>query len=177
MALGTPLVEIGDRHGLEAAIEFLSQDAVRLREGMAAEIYDWGGGAPLPAIVRRVEPQGFTKVSALGVEEQRVLVLLQFTSPAGGQSGLGPGYRVWGRVFLCRESAALKVPLGGMVRSGGGWAVFAVRGGRARLIPVDVGALTDRDAEIRRGLRAGETIIVFPSDKVRDGVRVRRRGD
>jgi HlyD family secretion protein len=175
VTVGTPLVEIGDRHGLEAAIEFLSQDAVRLREGMPAEVFDWGGAAPLSAVVRRVEPQGFTKVSALGVEEQRVLVLLQFQGQSGAESGLGPGYRVWGRVFLRREPSALKVPLGALVRSGGGWAVFCVRDRRARLVPVDVGAMTDREAEIRKGLKAGETVIVFPSDRVRDGVRVRRR--
>jgi HlyD family secretion protein len=104
-----------------------------------------------------------------------VLVLLQFQGQSGAESGLGPGYRVWGRVFLRREPSALKVPLGALVRSGGGWAVFCVRDRRARLVPVDVGAMTDREAEIRKGLKAGETVIVFPSDRVRDGVRVRRR--
>lgn len=175
MAVGTPLVEIGDQSGLEAAVEFLTQDAVRIREGMRAEVFDWGGEGSLPAIVRRVEPQGFTKVSALGVEEQRVLVLLQFEGPPAGWSRLGPGYRLWGRVILRQEASAVKAPLGALVRSDGGWAVFRVADGRARLTPVEVGAMTDREAEIHKGLRDGERLVVFPSDKVADGVRVRER--
>ena len=142
---------------------------------MAAEVFDWGGPGTIPAVVRRVEPQGFTKVSALGVEEQRVLVVLQFKGDPGTWSSLGPGYRLSGRVFLRRAPDAIKVPLGALVRDKGGWAVFKVVDGRARLTPVQVGALTDREAEITRGLRAGEEIVVFPSDQVRDGVRVKRR--
>jgi len=175
VAMGAPLVEIGDQSGLEAAIEFLTQDAVRIREGMPAEVFDWGGEGTLPAVVRRVEPQGFTKVSALGVEEQRVMVLLQFEGPPAQWSRIGPGYRVWGRVFLRREARAVKAPLGALVRADGGWAVFRIADGRARLTPVTVGAMTDREAEIRKGLRAGERLVVFPSDKVVDGVRVRER--
>ncbi|MDE2486801.1 MAG: HlyD family efflux transporter periplasmic adaptor subunit, partial [Alphaproteobacteria bacterium] len=173
--MGAPLVEVSDHHGLEAAIEFLSQDAVRIREGMPAEVYDWGGGRALPAIVRRIEPQAFTKVSALGVEEQRVLVLLQLTGPPQAWARLGPGYRVWGRVFLRREPRALVAPLGALVRSGGRWAVFRIASGRARLTPVGVGALTDRDAEITSGLKPGDRLVVFPSDRVGHGVRVRER--
>lgn len=175
VGVGAPLVEISDQSGLEAAIEFLSQDAVRIREGMAAELFDWGGPGVLPAVVRRVEPQGFTKVSALGVEEQRVLVLLQFagTPPAGTR--LGPGYRVWGRVFLRRETSVVKVPLGALVRADGGWAAFRVVAGRAKLTPLSIGALTDREAEVKRGLKAGDKVVVFPSDRVKDGVRVQTR--
>lgn len=175
VAMGAPLVEVSDQRGLEAAIEFLSQDAVRIREGMAAEIYDWGGPGVLPAIVRRVEPQAFTKVSALGVEEQRVLVMLQFAGEPKAWARLGPGYRVWGRVILRREPAAVKAPLGALVRQGGGWAVYRVVEGRARLTPVTVGALTDREAEVRAGLSTADRVVVFPSDKVRDGVRVAER--
>jgi HlyD family secretion protein len=172
---GAPLVEVSDQSGLEAAIEFLSQDAVRIREGMAAEVFDWGGGAPIPAIVRRVEPQGFTKVSALGVDEQRVLVLLQLNGDRRLWASLGPGYRLWGRVFLRREADATKVPLGALVRKDGHWVVFRVRDGRAGMAPVDVGALTDREAEVRKGLKAGDRVVVFPSDKVDDGVQVVER--
>lgn len=175
VAMGAPLVEIADQSGLEAAIEFLTQDAVRIREGMRAEVFGWGGQGAIPAIVRRVEPQGFTKVSALGVEEQRVLVLLQFEGNPDGWSRIGPGYRVWGRVFLRQEAKAVKAPLGALVRADGGWAVFRVVDGRARLTPVAAGAMTDREAEIRKGLRGGEHVVVFPSDKVVDGVRVRAR--
>ncbi|MDQ0466973.1 HlyD family secretion protein [Caulobacter ginsengisoli] len=173
--VGAPLVEIGDSSGLEASIEFLSQDAVRIREGMEAEIFDWGGPGALPARVRRVEPQGFTKTSALGVEEQRVRVFLQFAGPPARWVSLGPGYRVWGRVILRRAPAVLKVPLGALARAGEGWAVFRLEDGRARLVPVSVGAMTDAEAEIRSGLAAGDRVVVFPSDKVRDGVRLAAR--
>uniref|UniRef100_B0SYG8 Efflux transporter, RND family, MFP subunit n=1 Tax=Caulobacter sp. (strain K31) TaxID=366602 RepID=B0SYG8_CAUSK len=176
VAVGAPLVEVSDKGGLEAAIEFLSQDAVKIREGMAAEVFDWGGPA-LPAIVRRVEPQGFTKVSALGVEEQRVLVFLQMRGDPAGWASLGPGYRLWGRVFLRRAPSALKIPLGALVRHGGGWAVFKADAGRARLTPVGVGVMTDREAEILKGLRAQEQVVVFPSDQVRDGARLKVRAN
>lgn len=175
VVVGAPLLEVSDQTGLEAAIEFLSQDAVRIREGMPAEVFDWGGPGAIPAVVRRVEPQAFTKVSALGVEEQRVLVYLQFRAPPERLTRLGPGYRVWGRVFLRQESAALTAPLGALVRADGGWAVYRVTDARARLTPVQVGAMTDRVAEIRGGLRPGDALVVFPSDQVRDGVRIKPR--
>ena len=175
LSAGAPLIEIGDQTGLEAAIEFLSQDAVRVREGMAAEIFDWGGSGTIPAIVRRVEPQGFTKVSALGVEEQRVLVLLQFVGRPEAWNKLGPGYRVWGRVILRREPRALTVPLGALVRADGGWAVFRADNGHARLVPVRIAAMTDREAEVVSGLASGQAVIVFPSDRIKDGVSVRPR--
>lgn len=174
--MGAPLVEVSDQRGLETAIEFLSQDAVRIREGMPAEIFDWGGPGVLPAMVRRVEPQAFTKTSALGVEEQRVLVMLQLTGDPRSYARLGPGYRVWGRVILRRQPDAVIAPLGALVRQDGGWAVYRLIEGRARLVRVQVGALTDREAEIRNGLAPGQVLVVFPSDKVRDGVRVRIRG-
>lgn len=173
--MGAPLVEVGDQSGLEAAIEFLTQDAVRIREGMPAEVYDWGGARPIRAVVRRVEPQAFTKVSALGVEEQRVLVLLQFAEPPQAWGRLGPGYRLHGRVFLRREAKAVKAPLGALVRAGGGWAVFRIDEGRARLTPVAVGALTDSEAEVLTGLKPGDRVAAYPSDKVADGVRVKVR--
>jgi HlyD family secretion protein len=169
---GEPLVEIGETRGLEAQIEFLSQDAVKIRAGMLAEIYNWGGPKPIPAQVRLVEPQGFTKISALGVEEQRVLVMLQFTGPPSTWAGLEPGYRVWGRVFLRRAPNAVVAPLGTLVRDSGGWAVFRVESGRARLRPVKVGALTDADAEILGGVAPGDQLVLFPSDRVKDGARV-----
>lgn len=174
VAAGAPLIEVGDQTGLEA-VEFLSQDAVRIREGMEAEVFDWGGPGAIPAVVRRIEPQGFTKVSALGVEEQRAVVVLQFKGDPATWSALGPGYRLSGRVFLRRMPQALKAPLGALVRSEGRWAVFRVMDGRARLTPVQVGALTDREAEIIQGLHADDEVVVFPSDQVGDGARVKRR--
>ncbi len=173
IAAGTPLVEIGDTSGLEAQIEFLSQDAVRIQPGQEAEIYDWGGPGVIPAQVRRVEPQAFTKVSALGVEEQRVLVMLQFTGPPESWSGLAPGYRVWGRVYLRREPSVVTAPVGALLRHAGGWAVFVVQSGRAHLRAVSVGAVTDRVAEILGGVVPGDQVVVFPSDQIADGVRVR----
>jgi len=175
VTVGTQLVEIGDTTGLEAAIEFLSQDAVKIRSGDKAEIYNWGGPADLPAEVRRVEPSGYTKISALGVEEQRTLVILQFTGPAAAWATLAPGYRVWGRVYLRRNFAATLVPLGALVRDAGHWAVFRVEDRTARLRAVQLGVMTDREAEVLSGLAAGDHVIVFPSDRVRDGLRVRPR--
>ena len=175
VSVGTPLVEIGDTGGLEAAIEFLSQDAVKIRPGQKADIYNWGGPADIPAEVRRVEPQGFTKVSALGVEEQRTLVILQFTAPSEAWGTLAPGYRVWGRVYLRQLPSAILAPLGALVRNAGNWAVYRIEQQRALLRPVRVGVLTDRDAEILSGLNPGDTVIVYPSDLVHDGLRVQPR--
>lgn len=175
IAAGEPLVEIGETGGLEAQVEFLSQDAVKVRPGMKAEIYGWGGPRPIPAEVRIVEPQGFTKVSALGVEEQRVLVMLQFTGPPESWAGLAPGYRVWGRVFLRQTPSAVVAPLGALVRDQGAWAVFRLEQGKARLRRVEIGALTDSVAEVMSGVEAGDRVVVYPSDKVRDGVAVKGR--
>jgi len=175
VAVGTQLVEIGDTAGLEAAIEFLSQDAVKIHVGQRAEIYDWGGPADIPAQVRLIEPQGFTKVSALGVEEQRTRVILQFTAPPAAWAGLAPGYRVWGRVYLRQVESAVLAPLGALVRDHGDWAVYRIEEGRARLRAIRVGTLTDRDAEILEGVNLGDQLIVYPSDQVHDGLLVRPR--
>jgi HlyD family secretion protein len=175
VALGTPVVEIGDTSGLEAAIEFLSQDAVKIRPGQKAEIYNWGGPANLPAEVRLVEPQGFTKVSALGVEEQRTLVILQFVAPPAAWAGLAPGYRVWGRVYLRECPSAVLVPLGALIRDTGRWAVYRIEHDRARLRVVQVGTLTDRSAEGLAGLEPGDAVVMYPSDQMRDGLRVKAR--
>jgi HlyD family secretion protein len=172
VAAGTPLVEIGETRGLEAQIEFLTQDAVKIRPGQRAEIFDWGGPGAIPAEVRRVEPRGYTKISALGVEEQRTLVMLQFTGPPATWAGLAPGYRVWGRVYLRAAPAALLCPTGALVRDKGGWAVFKIEGGRARLRPVTIGAITDQSAEVIRGLNTDDVVVLYPSDQVRDAVRV-----
>jgi HlyD family secretion protein len=172
VSAGTPLVEIGDTSGLEAAIEFLTQDAVKIRPGSRAELFNWGGAADIPAEVRLVEPQGFTKISALGVEEQRTLVILQFSN-ASACAGLAPGFRVWGRVHLRDAADAVLAPVGALVRNNGEWAVYRVEQGRARLRAVAVRTLTDRDAEIASGVDVGDRLIVYPSDRVTDGIRVR----
>ncbi|MEY4254813.1 MAG: hypothetical protein RLZZ141_40 [Pseudomonadota bacterium] len=172
---GTALIEVSDQAGLEAAIEFLSQDAVRISEGMAAQIYDWGGAVPITATVRRVEPQGFTKISALGVEEQRVLVMLQLVGDPKVWETLGPGYRLWGRVVLRRKDQVTTVPIGALVRIGGRWAVFTIRQGRAYLSLVTIGILTDQKAEVKEGLKPNDRVVLYPSDRVADGVRVREQ--
>ncbi len=168
---GDQLIEISPGHGLEAVVEFLSEDAARMRPGMAAEVYDWGGPT-LSARVRLVEPEGFTKVSALGVEEQRVYVWLTITDPPSEWSSLAPGYRIWGRVFLHRSADAVVAPLGALQRHAGGWAVWRIEAGRAHRAPVQTSAMTDREAEITSGLTAGDRVIVFPSDQVKEGVEV-----
>ncbi|HUK35351.1 MAG TPA: HlyD family efflux transporter periplasmic adaptor subunit [Vicinamibacterales bacterium] len=175
VTVGAQLVEVGDTSGLEAAIEFLSQDAVKIRPGQKAAIYNWGGPAEIPAQVRRVEPQGFTKISALGVEEQRTLVLLQFVGAPEGWTGLAPGYRVWGRVYLREAADAVLAPIGALVRDRGDWAVFCVDRNRAHLQPVGVRAMTDRDVEVISGVGVGDVVVVYPSDEVHEAVRVRER--
>jgi HlyD family secretion protein len=141
---------------------------------MSAEIYDWGG-RPFPGMVRRVEPQGFTKISALGVEEQRVLVLIQFAGAAPSRERIGPGYRLRGRVVLRREPSAARLPIGALVRSGGGWSTFRVENGRARLRGLEIGAIDGGDVEVLSGVSPGDSVVVFPTDRIRDGVRVRPR--
>jgi HlyD family secretion protein len=174
VAAGTQLMEISAGQGLEAVVEFLSEDAARIRPGMAAEVYDWGGPT-LAARVRLVEPEGFTKVSALGVDEQRVYVWLTITDAPAGWAALAPGYRIWGRVFLKSSPRALIVPLGALQRHAGGWALYRIEGGHARLTPVTIGAVTDKDAEALSGVAEGDQVIVFPSDQVKDGVGVAAR--
>lgn len=175
VTIGTQLVEIGDTSGLEAAIEFLSQDAVKIRPGQKAAIYNWGGPAEIRAQVRRVEPQGFTKISALGVEEQRTLVILQFTGTSESWVGLAPGYRVWGRVYLHEMPDAVLAPIGALVRDRGEWAVFCVDRNRAHLQRVTVKTMTDREVEITNGVGAGDVVVLYPSDEVHEAVRVRER--
>jgi HlyD family secretion protein len=171
VSAGTQLIEVSAGSELEAVVEFLSEDAARIRPGMPAEVYDWGGET-LSARVRLVEPSGFTKVSALGVDEQRVYVWLTITDPPAAWAALAPGYRIWGRVFLHQSPHALIVPLGALQRHAGGWALYRIVAGRARLTPVSIGAITDKDAEVLSGVSEGDQVIIFPSDQVKDGVGV-----
>jgi HlyD family secretion protein len=175
VAAGTPIVEIGDPKNLEIVVELISEDAVKVREGAAARITDWGGSDVLNARVRRVEPSGFTKVSALGIEEQRVNVLLEFTDPPEKWAPIANGFRVVAHIVIWQEAAVLQVPVPAMFRSGKGWAVFVVRDGRAVLVPIEVGRSNDETGQVLSGLRAGDSVIVHPSDQVVDGVRVTPR--
>lgn len=170
VAAGTPLVELGDAAGLEVLVDVLSADAVRIRPGMELIVDEWGGAGVLLGTVRTVSPGAFTRVSALGVEEQRVNVVGDLAEPP---AGLGAGYRVEARVVTWEERNVVKVPNSALFRDGTGWAVYVVQSGRARLRPVSVGHRGDAEAEVLGGLRPGEVVVVYPSDKVADGVRVR----
>ena len=166
---GTPILEIGYTPRLEVVADFLTRDAVRIKPGMPAEIIDWGGDKPLPARVRLTEPGGFTKVSALGVEEQRVNVICDFAESA---DDLEDGYHVEVRVILWEGQSVLRVPSSAVFRSSGNWAVFIVQSGRAVQRIVDVGHRGETDWEVLEGLEPGDHVIVHPSSEVDNGVRV-----
>lgn len=172
---GAALVEIGDPGNLEIVVDLLSEDAVRVRPGQRALIEAWGGERPLQAVIRRVEPFGFMKVSALGIEEQRVNVILDFTEPRERWSRLGHGYRVEPRVILWESDDVLRVPLSALFRQGEGWAVFVADRSRAALRPVKVGRQNGIDAQIVSGLEPGDEVVLHPSDRVSDGARIARR--
>jgi HlyD family secretion protein len=172
---GAPLVEIGDPSALEIVADVLSADAVRIEPGQRVVIEGWGGAAALEGRVATVEPFGFTRVSALGIEEQRVNLVIEITSPREDWQRLGHGFRVEVRVVLWETEDTLQVPLTALFREGTGWAVFAVEDGRARLTPVEIGHRTDTAAEILSGLEPGTPIIRYPSGELAPGSRVARR--
>jgi len=169
VAAGDPLAELGDPTQMEIVVDVLSTDAVKVRAGARVLIEDWGGEGTLHARVRLVEPSGFTKVSALGVEEQRVNVVADFVDAPGP---LGDGFRVEARIVLWDADAILKVPASALFRRGAGWKVFAVDEGRARQRDVEIGHRNAREVEILRGLNVGTPVIRYPGDDVSEGVRV-----
>jgi len=169
--VGEPLLEIGEPGRMEIVADLLSTDAVRVSPGAEVLIEQWGGGHTLHGRVRRVEPSGFMKVSALGVEEQRVNVVIDFTNPAEA-SRLGDAYRVEVRIVLWKESDVLKVPVGALFRQGDGWAVFVVAEGRVRRQMVQLGQRNENEGQITGGLEAGATIVLHPPDTLTDGARV-----
>jgi HlyD family secretion protein len=170
--VGDPLLEIGDPASLEIVADLLSTDAVRVPQGAAVLVEQWGGSEPLQGRVRRVEPSGFMKVSALGVEEQRVNVVVDFADVATAGKHLGDGYRVEVRVVTWRDDAALKVPIGAVFRQGEGWAVFRVDGEAARLQAVQLGQRNDIEAQVVGGLSEGQAVVLHPPDTLVDGARV-----
>jgi HlyD family secretion protein len=172
---GTPLLDVGDPGRLEVEVDVLSADAVRIHPGTPVRFERWGGEAPLEGKVRRVEPVGFTKVSALGVEEQRVLVIVDFTSPRDRWKKIGDGYRMEARFILWEEQGVLQVPSGAVFRSGERYAVYVVEKGRAKVRPVEVGKRNGLAAQILSGLSEGETVVLHPGDTVTDGRKVRPR--
>jgi len=156
-------------------VDVLSDDAVKIKPGDKAVLEQWGGDRPLPATVRRIEPSGFTKISALGVEEQRVNVILDLDDPPEQRRELGDAFRVEARIVIWEEDDVLQVSTGALFRRDGRWAVFAIHGDRAELRTIEIGRRNSLAAQITSGLDAGDEVVLHPSDKVRDGVQVRRR--
>lgn len=171
-AAGQALMEIGDPRALEVEVDVLSADAVRLHPGTKVEFERWGGDGRLAGKVRVVEPVGFTKMSALGVEEQRVWVIVDFTSPAAQWQSLGDGYRVEASFILWEDDNVLQVPASALFRDGEDWALFVVQQDKAVKRDVQVGQRNGLSAQILSGINAGDRVIVHPDDQVRDGVRV-----
>jgi len=172
IASGQALMEIGDPRALEVEIDVLSADAVRLHPGTRVEFERWGGESKLQGKIRRVEPVGFTKVSALGVEEQRVWVIVDFTSPASRWRQLGDGYRVEASFILWEEDNVLQIPASALFRDGKDWALFAIEGDRAVKRAVQIGQRNGLHAQILSAVNEGDRVIVHPDDQVHDGVRV-----
>jgi HlyD family secretion protein len=169
VAVGTPLLEVGDPSDLEIVVDVLSADAVKIRPGAEMRLVAWGGEGALRARVRRVEPSGFTKLSALGVEEQRVNVIGDFVDAPGA---LGDGYRLEARIVVWRSDDVLRVPASALFRRGEDWHVFGVEDGRARLRAVEVGQRGVEAAEVVSGIEPGAGVVLHPTDRVADGVRV-----
>ena len=173
VASGTPVLEIGDPKDLEAVIEVLSRDGTQIHEGMKVELDHWGGAQPLRAVVRLVEPSAFTKVSALGVQEQRVNVIADLLTPQGERGNLGDQFRIEGRIITWEAEKVLKAPSGALFHRQDQWWVFVVESGTARLRQIKVGRQSGTETQVVDGLREGEVIVLYPSDRVKDSVRVK----
>lgn len=172
---GTPILEIGDPRDLEIVVDVLSTDAVDIRPGAPVAIVNWGGQGVLSARVRRVEPAAFTKISTLGVEEQRVNVLIDFTSPPEDRASLGDGFQVDARITVFTQEDATIVPAGALFRRGEAWNVFVVENGRAQIREVTLLRRSGRYAAVATGLKPDDRVIVYPSDRITAGARVEFR--
>lgn len=173
---GTPIMEIGNPGNLEISVDLLSRDAVRVREGSEARITGWGG-APIAARVERIEPSARTKVSALGIDEQRVSVILTLRGDPTDWQLLGHGFRVIAQINLWKGEGVLSIPVGALFRNGSDWATYAVRDGRARLQTITLGERNESFAQVLSGVNAGDQVILHPSDLVADGTAVRSPSD
>ncbi len=172
---GTSLIEVGNPEDLEVEIDVLSSDAVAIKPGAQVRLVHWGGEFPLEGRVRLVEPAAFTKVSALGVEEQRVDVVVDFTDPPEKRAALGDGFRVEARIVVWQGKDVVKVPASALFRQGDAWAVFRVVGDRAVLTPIKLAHSNALEGEVLEGLAEHDVVVVHPSDTVVDGVKVTRR--
>jgi HlyD family secretion protein len=173
--MGQPLLEVGNVGDLEIVADLLSSAAVRVQPGQPVLIEQWGGDQPLRGRVRLVEPSGFTKISALGVEEQRVNTIIDFAEPAGTRPPVGDGYRVEVRIIVASREDVLKVPASSLFRRGTEWALYVVENDRAVARTVQIGLRSGLEAEVTGGLNGDERIIVYPSDAVTEGVKVEAR--
>lgn len=169
---GEALLELGDPRDLELEIDVLSADGARIMPGAKVLLEHWGGDRPLAARVRLVEPAAFLKISALGVEEQRVNVIADFTDPPEKRAALGDAFRVEARIVTWERDDVLKAPAGALFRKGDGWAAFVVRNGHAELRSVQIGHGNGLETEVLGGLEAGDQAILHPSDRISDGVAV-----
>lgn len=174
---GAALLEVGDPHALEIAVDVLSPDAVRIRPGTPVVLERWGGEQPLEGVTRTVEPVGFTKLSALGVEEQRVWVIADLRSPAEAWSRLGEGYRVEASFIVWQGEHVLQIPASALFRRGDGWAAFVIENGQARRRVVEIGQRGGLNVEIRSGLTEGEQVVTHPDDALHEGAAVRIRAE
>lgn len=174
---GTAILEIGDPRDIEIEAEILSRDAVAIRPGDSVEVDHWGGEAPLKARVRRIEPAAFTKISALGVEEQRVYVLADLIDPPEQAKALGDRFRVEARIAVWHSDDVLVAPAGALFREGNLWKTFVLRDGRAAIVTVEAGHTDGRRTQILSGLKPGEKVLLHPPDTVNDGTAVVERGE
>ncbi len=175
VAAGAPLLELGDLSDMEVEVEVLSSDAVRIRPGARVMLERWGGGDPLQGRVRRIDPSGFTKISALGVEEQRVFVVVDFVDPPDRWQLLGDAFRVDARIVVAEAGDVLKIPTGALFRQAGEWSVYAVERNKAVLRRVRIGLRNDLEAEVIEGLEENDQVISYPSDRIKDNVSVTPR--
>ncbi len=174
VAAGTPLLELGDPATLEVVVDVLTRDAVLIEPGDPVRIHDWGG-EPLRARVLRIEPSAFTRQSALGVEEQRVNVVIGLDEARAAWRTLADGYRIEASIIVWRGDDVLNVPASAVFRHGDGWAVFRIAGDRATITAVDLGRRNSRQVEVERGVTAGDVVVLHPSDRLSDGADVAPR--
>jgi HlyD family secretion protein len=174
---GTELMQIGDPDDIEVVVDLLSRDAVRVQEGAQVVFTQWGGDKPLTGTVKRIEPFGRMKVSALGIEERRVDIIIGFQPDAAGETArLGHGFQIDATIMLWQASSVLRVPIGALFRGeDGGWLVFAIESGRARRRAVTIGRVNDEHGEVLSGLTEGEPVVLNPGSLIKDGGRVRPR--
>lgn len=175
IAAGTNLLELGDPTDLEVEIDVLSREAVKIKPDAPVLLEHWGGDKPLHGRVRLIEPSAFTKISTLGVEEQRVNVIVDLIDPPQERTELGDGFRVEARIVVAEAAGVIKVPTSALFRVGNQWAVFRVEGGVARQRPVKIGLQNGLEAEVLEGLEEGDEVVTHPGDNVTDGIELKRR--